>query len=55
MIDFIRPDHSFDSVEALVAQMDQDCARARDILAEVNRNDPMKQFLIGRATSALYN
>ncbi len=32
-IDFIRADRKFDSSEALIAQMEKDCARARDILA----------------------
>jgi riboflavin kinase/FMN adenylyltransferase len=33
-VDFIRGDRRFDTVELLVAQMDKDCARARQILAE---------------------
>jgi riboflavin kinase/FMN adenylyltransferase len=33
-IDFIRPDRRFDSAEALKAQMDKDCSRAREILAQ---------------------
>jgi riboflavin kinase/FMN adenylyltransferase len=32
-IDFIRPDRKFSSSEALIKQMDADCAHARDILA----------------------
>jgi riboflavin kinase/FMN adenylyltransferase len=32
-VDFIRPDRKFDSSEALVAQMERDVGRARDILA----------------------
>lgn len=32
-VDFIRPDRRFDSSEALIAQMERDVARARDILA----------------------
>lgn len=32
-IDFIRPDRKFDSVEALVAQMDEDVGRVRQVLA----------------------
>lgn len=32
-VDFIRPDRKFDSSEALIAQMEKDVARARDILA----------------------
>ena len=34
MIDYLRPEAKFDSLEALTAQMDADCARARDILAD---------------------
>ena len=32
-VDFIRADRKFDSSEALIAQMQADVARARDILA----------------------
>lgn len=34
-IEYLRPEAKFDSIEALVAQMDADCARAREILADV--------------------
>ena len=33
LIEFLRSEQSFDSVDALVVQMHDDCARARDILA----------------------
>jgi riboflavin kinase/FMN adenylyltransferase len=33
LIEYLRPEAKFDSLEALVAQMDADCLRARDILA----------------------
>lgn len=33
LIDYLRPEEKFASVEALVAQMDADCARARNVLA----------------------
>lgn len=33
LIDYLRPEAKFDRLDALVAQMDADCARARDILA----------------------
>jgi len=33
LIDYLRPEAKFDSIEALVAQMDADCARARKVLA----------------------
>lgn len=55
VIDFIRPDQSFESADALVAQMDDDCAKAREVLAKIRGYDPMTKHLIGRATSALYD
>ena len=33
LIEYLRPEAKFHSIEALVAQMDADCARARGILA----------------------
>lgn len=33
LVDYLRPELKFDGLPALVAQMDQDCARAREILA----------------------
>ncbi len=35
LVEYLRPEAKFDSLDALVAQMDADCARARDILASV--------------------
>ncbi len=32
-VEFLRPEAMFDGLEALIAQMDADCARARDILS----------------------
>jgi len=32
-VDYLRPELKFDGLEALIAQMDADCARAREILA----------------------
>ncbi len=32
MIDYLRPEAKFDSLDALTTQMERDCARARDIL-----------------------
>ncbi len=52
LIAFIRPDEAFESPEALVKQMDADCAEALRILAEVNADDPMEAFQIGRAHGA---
>lgn len=33
LVDYLRPEATFDSLEAFIAQMDADCARARAILA----------------------
>ncbi len=33
LVDYLRPEMKFDGLPALVAQMDQDCVRAREILA----------------------
>ncbi len=32
LVDYLRPEMQFESLDALIAQMDGDCARARDIL-----------------------
>jgi len=48
-IDFIRPDETFASAEALAAQMDKDCETARAVLAGVAADDPMRQFPLGAA------
>ncbi len=49
LIDFIRPDAAFDNPEALVRQMDKDCAKAKAILRQVNAADPMREFPIADA------
>jgi riboflavin kinase/FMN adenylyltransferase len=33
LIDYLRPEAKFDSLDALMAQMDADCARAREVLS----------------------
>ncbi|SDD05689.1 bifunctional riboflavin kinase/FAD synthetase [Ruegeria marina] len=33
LVEYLRPEMTFDGLDALIAQMDADCARARDILA----------------------
>ena len=33
LVDYLRPEAKFDSLDALVAQMDADCAEARKLLA----------------------
>ncbi|MRU16124.1 bifunctional riboflavin kinase/FAD synthetase [Roseovarius sp. A21] len=35
LIDYLRPEETFDSLEAFIAQMDADCAKAREILADL--------------------
>jgi len=35
LVDYLRPEATFDSLQALIDQMDADCARARDLLAAV--------------------
>ena len=35
LVEFLRPEEKFDSLDALIVQMDADCARARTILAAV--------------------
>ncbi|TPG55111.1 bifunctional riboflavin kinase/FAD synthetase [Sphingomonas glacialis] len=37
LIDYLRPEAKFDTLDALTAQMDSDCARARQILANERR------------------
>ena len=49
LIDFIRSDKAFESTKALMAQMAKDCARAQEILIEINSADPMLRFPIGKA------
>ena len=48
-IDFIRPDQTFATPEALAAKMTEDCDRARAILAKIDAEDPMRRFPIPRA------
>jgi len=48
-IDFIRPDHAFDTPEALAAQMATDCEQARAVLRAVDADDPMRRFTLGAA------
>jgi riboflavin kinase/FMN adenylyltransferase len=35
LVDFLRPELKFDGLQALIDQMEQDCATARDILAKL--------------------
>jgi riboflavin kinase/FMN adenylyltransferase len=47
-IDLIRPDRRFDSIAALVSQMNDDCAEALKRLAAVKAQDPVTGFPLGR-------
>ncbi|HGG65876.1 MAG TPA: bifunctional riboflavin kinase/FMN adenylyltransferase, partial [Rhodobacteraceae bacterium] len=35
LVEYLRPEAKFDSVDALIAQMNADCDQAREILANV--------------------
>ncbi len=35
LVDHLRPEEKFDSLEALIAQMNADCVRVREILSNV--------------------
>ena len=35
LVEFLRPEMTFDGLDGLIAQMQADCGRARDILAAV--------------------
>jgi riboflavin kinase/FMN adenylyltransferase len=48
-IDFLRSDHAFDTAEALSAQMAEDTARAKSVLATMDGDDPMRWFTLGAA------
>jgi riboflavin kinase/FMN adenylyltransferase len=48
-IAFLRPDETFTSAEALTAKMQQDCDKARAILAKIDADDPMRRFPLARA------
>lgn len=48
-IDFLRPDHTFATPEALAAQMRDDSDRARAVLADIDARDPIDRFPLARA------
>jgi len=48
-IDYLRDDARFPDADSLVEQMRIDCEKAAKRLAEVDRNDPMLSFPLGRA------
>ena len=45
----MRPDQRFPGMEALIVQMDKDCARARELLAEAARENPFGGLPLGGA------
>lgn len=51
VIDFLRDDKTFESAEALSAQMHIDCEKARAGLREIDAHDPMHDFVLGKALS----
>lgn len=48
-LDFVREDQRFPSAQALVAQMQIDCARAREIIEGVEANSPLAGFPLAEA------
>lgn len=43
LIEFLRPEERYESLDALTAQIERDCAQAREVLAEVDGTDPGAQ------------
>lgn len=52
IISHLRDDRRFDSADALKAQMEIDCAEAREVLARIAAEDPMARFPLGRRLAA---
>ncbi len=49
---YLRAEQAFESVDALVAQMDADTRQARDIVAALDHHDPLADFPMSRALAA---
>ena len=49
LIEFIREDIRFRDEEELKSNMRKDCEKARSILLEIERADPMLQYALGKA------
>ncbi|MEC9367190.1 MAG: bifunctional riboflavin kinase/FAD synthetase [Pseudomonadota bacterium] len=49
LVEFLRGDRAFDSGDALKSQMQADCEAAKDVLAHLEHDDPMRAFPLGRA------
>lgn len=54
LIEFIREDIRFRDEEELKTNMRKDCEKARSILKEIERADPMLQFSLGKARHITY-
>lgn len=52
-IEYLRGDAKFASAEDLKRQIEEDCRRAREVLAEIGQNDPMLEYLLGRRREML--
>ncbi len=50
-IDFLRPDATFATPDALADQMRDNSDRARTVLAKIDRGDPIERFPLARALS----
>lgn len=50
-IDYVRPDKKYDNVTELVEQMKADCQRIDQILADIEKDDPMRDYPLGFAVS----
>lgn len=51
-IERLRADATFANEAALAAQMQQDCAQTRAVLAKLEASDPMTRFPLGRALAS---
>jgi riboflavin kinase / FMN adenylyltransferase len=47
LMEFLRPDQAFQGIEALKAQMVEDCRRARVAIAAIERDNPLAPFPLG--------
>lgn len=52
-IAYLRDDRTFDSAEALQAQIAADCAAARQVLAELAEDDPFARTPLGQSLAAV--
>lgn len=48
LVELIRPDRRFASIDDLMTQMSSDCGAARAILARLAQNDPLTDYPLGR-------